>query len=123
MEGDGIIGSTTQEDIIPDPSLDPGATGAFDAAFTIILVLVLAVFVFVIVSIVRNAGRARRAGHDPLTLQTDLAVRALDSEMLGPRRSTADRLAELQSLHEDGTITADELAAARGRILGGSSDR
>ncbi|WP_049829425.1 hypothetical protein [Arthrobacter sp. RIT-PI-e] len=100
-----------------------GPAGPFGVFFVVVLVLVLTGFVVVIVGIIRNSRRIRQSGHDPLTLQSDLAVRALNSDLLSPRRSTEERLAELQRLHRDGTITAEELAAARARILGGDPGR
>ena len=103
---------------MPTPEI-PGAFDLFGVFFAVVLVLVLTGFVVVIVGVIRNSRRIRRSGHDPMTLQSDLAVRAMNSELMSPSRSTEERLAELQRLHRDGTISTEELAAARARILGG----
>ena len=56
------------------------------------------------------------------TLQSELATRALDSELLRPApaaRTMKERLQELEALRADDTITAEEHAAARAEILKG----
>jgi hypothetical protein len=53
-------------------------------------------------------------------MQTELAARAMDSELLAPRPSLEARLAELDDLHARGVITADEHAKARAEVLAGS---
>jgi hypothetical protein len=73
----------------------------------------------ILVMISRNAAKARELGHDPLTMQTELAARAMDSELLAPRPSLEARLAELDDLHARGVITADEHAKARAEVLAG----
>jgi hypothetical protein len=92
----------------------------FHIGFIVVAVAIAAVFVFVIVSIVRNASRARQSGLNPLTLQTDLVAKVMNSEMLAPERPIAERLAELDTLFAAGTISEAEHAAARARILGGA---
>ena len=102
--------------------IDPlGGFGLLGAAFGVIFVVVgLAVaagFAFTIYSIVRNASKVARAGHDPLTLQTDLAVKALDSSLLAEKASIEDRLRETDDLFARKVITEVEHTAARTAIL------
>ena len=99
---------------MPENSLD---TSGFEVAFGIVFALVLAVFALSIVLAIVNAQKVRRAGHNPATLETDLAVRALDSEALAPRRSKEDQLRELDDLRARGVITAEEHGTARADVL------
>ncbi len=95
--------------------------GAFGALFIVMLVLgglfFAAVVAFMVVAIVRNAAKAKELGHDPLTMETELAARAIDSQLLTPERTLEERLAELQDLHARGVIADDEYAAARAQAL------
>lgn len=97
-----------------------GALGLFGIFFVIAALVVAAGFVFVIVAIVRNARKVSASGQDPLTLQSDLAVRAMNSQLLAPGASTEARLAEVDDLRSRGVISAEEHTAARAKILGGS---
>lgn len=90
----------------------------FSVIFAVIAVLVVIVFVAAIVLAVRNARAYRKKGLDPTTSHADLAARVMHSEALSPRRPLEERLAELDRLRDAGTITAEEHAAARARILG-----
>ena len=88
-----------------------GTAGAGVAVLTgIVLVVIVGLIVY------RSVRLARR-GVNPLTLQEDVATRVLQSDALGPARSKAERLAELDALHADGRITGEEHAAARARVL------
>lgn len=82
-------------------------------------VIVVLGFVAVIVLIVRNARKVSRAGFDPTTLQADLAMRVLDSDMLAPAQGLEARLAELDALRAKGLISGEEHAAARAQVLAG----
>jgi Tfp pilus assembly protein PilV len=94
----------------------PSSSG-FSIFFVIVAVLVVAVFVLVITVFVRNARAVRRSGHDPLTLQADLATRLMNSDLLSSRRPVEERLQELDALRSRGTITDSEHAAARAEVL------
>lgn len=94
------------------------STGFLSTAFTVVPIVIGVVFVAIVVFAIINVRKARKAGHNPLTMQTDLASRALDSELLRPDRPLSDRLSELDGLRENGTISADEHAEARRRVLG-----
>ena len=96
--------------------LDTFTTG-FSVVFVIVAVVIALVFVFVIVTIVRNVSRARQQGIDPFTVQTDLAAKAMKSDLLRGERSKADRLAEVDAMRASGAISAEEHAAARAAIL------
>lgn len=108
------------DEFTPDPLL-PAPFALFGTAFTVMFALVAlfiaTVFVVVIVTIVRNARRAKAAGHDPLSMQTDLAVRMLDSDLLAPTEPIEARLARVDALRRAGTISAAEHAQARAAIL------
>jgi competence protein ComGC len=81
------------------------------------------VFLFVVFAIVgillaiRNAGKAIDKGQNPLTVDYDLKLKALGSQVLAAEKSTDEKLAEVERLFSAGSITADERAAARERIL------
>lgn len=99
--------------------IDPTATQApFHFIFIIAGAVIAVGFVVVIVLAVRNSNRIRQAGHDPLTLQSDLALKVMNSDLLSPEKPVADRLAELDALLASGAITEPEHAAARAKILG-----
>ena len=85
--------------------------------FGIVATLIAIGFVVTIATVVYRSVRLARRGVNPLTLQEDLATRALRSEALAPSRSKGDRLAELDALHATGRISDTEHAAARARVL------
>jgi len=62
-------------------ALDPESTSQFTIAvlFTIVALIIGLGVVFIVVSTVRNVIKVRASGHDPMTLQSDLAVKLLDS--------------------------------------------
>jgi hypothetical protein len=88
-------------------------SGAFGVIFAIVII---AIVVSIILAIVRGA-RVLDAGHNPLTLETDLALKALDSNALAPTASIEDRLAHLDDLLANGTISKSEHATARAAVL------
>jgi hypothetical protein len=88
--------------------------GVFGVVFAIAFVAMVGFIVFVAV---RNYKASRNAGMDPFTLQTELAVRAANSQMLAPRLSREERLAELEDLLARRMITAEEHQQARMKIL------
>ena len=110
----------------PDPFDTPGvgmSTGfeGIFGAFIVVFVIVAAVSLFIWL---RNVNKVVESGNDPTTFETDLAIKAMNSQAFAPAepaapvKSTAERLAELDALHEAGTITAAELATARAKVLG-----
>jgi competence protein ComGC len=99
---------------MPEETLD---TSGFDAVFGIVTVVVVIGIVAVIVLIAVNAIKVRRAGHNPATLDADLAVRVLESELLAPVKSKEERLRELDELRARGVISAEEHSAARAGVL------
>ena len=90
----------------------------FDAAFGIVFALVVIGGLIALAIFIRNASKAVEAGQNPLTVDYDLSLKALKSDVLAPERSTEEKLAEIERLFAAGTITADEREAARLRILG-----
>ncbi|MBF4633169.1 SHOCT domain-containing protein [Agreia pratensis] len=97
----------------------PGSTTAdfMPIIFWIICGIIAVVFVFGIVSVVANVRRARRAGHNPLTMQTDIATKLLDSDALSSQPSVEARLEKIEQLRAAGTISNNEYDAARARLL------
>ena len=100
--------------------LDPESTflPAFSVGLTIVAVIIALGVAFIVVSTVRNVIKVRASGHDPMALQTDLAVTLLDSGALAPDRPLLRRFADLDALLAAGTISPEEHSAARARILG-----
>jgi len=88
--------------------------GVFGVLFAVAFVAVIGFIVFVAV---RNYKASKNAGLDPFTLQTELAVRAAKSQMLAPRQSREQRLAELEDLLARRVITPEEHQQARMKIL------
>ncbi|GAA1498568.1 SHOCT domain-containing protein [Paeniglutamicibacter kerguelensis] len=136
-----FAGTTTTDDIPPevleqmgiedavdfgyvDPELAgyPGGLGfifeSFDVIFGIVALLVLVGFIFTAFIWVRNYKAGKNAGLDPFTLQTELAVRAANSEMLAPKKTVEQKLIELDGLLARGLITRDEHTQARLKALG-----
>ncbi len=99
-----------------------GVSG-FGIGFGVVIVLFVLLFVaavvFIVVTVVRNANRARALGHDPLTMQTELAARVIDSPLLAaaPKPTLEQRLAELDDLRSRGVLTEDEYRAARQKAI------
>ncbi|WIV44911.1 SHOCT domain-containing protein [Glutamicibacter nicotianae] len=107
--------------------LDPGTSSSLfdtvDTMFSFGLPLFSVLFIafagLIIFVIVRNFRKAKSAGFDPLTMETDLMARAANSALLAPKKSIEDKLSELDSLHSRGVITRDEYLQARRDALGG----
>ena len=91
----------------------------------LLIVVFFVVFVFMFIGIVffmaLSAARSKRAleagGLDPLAAEAQLAARAANSQLLAPRRSLEDRLAELDDLRSRGVISEVEHATARAKAL------
>lgn len=88
------------------------------ALFTIVPIIVVLGFVFVIGSMIYRFYAAKREGFDPLAGDIQLAAKARDSKLLAEDRSVEERLAEVDELLAQGTISAEEHKAARARIIG-----
>jgi cytochrome c-type biogenesis protein CcmH/NrfG len=94
----------------------------FPIMFAVVSLIILGIGALIVVAIVRNYRKVKQSGHDPFTLQADLATRTLDSDLLRPApsaRTMKERLEELEALRAAGTITAEEHATARAEILRG----
>lgn len=91
---------------------------AFSVGLTIVAVIIALGAAFIVVSTVRNVIKVRASVHDPMTLQTDLAVTLLDSGAFAPDRPLLQRFADLDALLAAGTISPEEHSAARARLLG-----
>ncbi|MFJ6418496.1 SHOCT domain-containing protein [Paeniglutamicibacter sp. NPDC091659] len=105
----------------PDPTDLPGGMGfifdavpAFMGIFFVAFIGILAFGAFVWV---RNYKTTKNAGMDIFTLETDLATRAAKSQMLAPKKTIEEKLAELDSLLARGLITRDEYTQARLKAL------
>ena len=126
---------------MPDPGFpDPVADqGTFTAIFGVIATIVVIGIVITIIVAIVNAKKVVDSGHNPLTLQTELELKVLDSAALAPSPSSSaagpsatppaaaavagsaesieDRLHKLDDLHARKLITDEELAAARAKVL------
>jgi hypothetical protein len=77
----------------------------------------VAVFGTIVFVIVKNVQKARALGHDPFTMETELAAKAIDSSLLSPAQTIESRLAELDGLRSRGIITEPEYAKARAEAI------
>ncbi len=100
---------------MPDPS--GGDADVIAGLFPVVVVIVVVLLLAGIGTALYRASRVVQQGHNPLTLDNDVAVRALDSQALAPKPAKATRLGELDRLLADGTISDAEHQAARARIL------
>jgi hypothetical protein len=75
---------------MPDPAGGDALFTLVPVLFGVVVLLVLAGFALVITLAAMNARRLRRQGLNPLTLQTDLAARAMRSRLLAPERTKAE---------------------------------
>jgi hypothetical protein len=102
---------------MPDPSGGDTLFAVFPILFGVVALIVVAGIALTITLAVVNAQRLKRQGLNPFTLQSDLAARAMRSQVLAPERTKADRLTELDELRGSGRISDAEFTAARERIL------
>jgi len=110
------IATITEPEILDMPGAGP-AIGVMGVMVGLFLLLFVSVVVFIIFTWVRRYRAAKNAGLDPFAGDIQLMGAAKDSAMLAPERSVAERLAEVDALRAAGTISADEHAAARARII------
>lgn len=89
----------------------------FHIVFLVVLAIILVAAVFVVVSVVRNIAKAKASGLDPLTLQTDLAAKVMNSDLLASEKPLAQKLADVDALLASGAITPEEHGTARAAIL------
>lgn len=90
---------------------------AFPFFFAVLGLGIVSVFVGIVVVAVKNGRAARERGVDLTTLDTELRIQALQSQVLAAGKTLEERLAEIDDLAERGVIDADERAAARAKIL------
>lgn len=90
----------------------------FSTVFGIVTAVIVIGGIVAVVSAVLNARKAVELGHNPLTMQTELQAKVLDSQALAPERSVEERLAELAKLRASGAVDEAEYERARARILG-----
>jgi hypothetical protein len=102
---------------MPDPAGGDTLFAVFPILFGIVALIVVAGIALTITLAVVNARRLRQQGLNPLTLQSDLAARAMRAQVLAPARTKAERLTELDDLLGTGRISAEEFQVARERIL------
>ena len=106
--------------ILPPPAdeIVVGGLGIMALFFAVFAVFFVAVVGLIIFSATRRHKAAKAAGLDPFAGDVQLMGQAKNSAMLAPERAVAERLAEIDALRDAGTISPDEHAAARARILG-----
>lgn len=90
---------------------------AFPLLMGIFAVLFILFVGFIIYIAVRNYKATRNAGFDPFTLQTDVATRLAGSQMLAPKKTTEQKLTELDDLLARGVISREEYTQARSQAL------
>ena len=101
---------------------DPGLFGfpvVFAVVFAAVALFILTMFVLVGISAVRNARALRRAGVDPLAVESTVLLRLMRQQPGG--RTMEQRLAELDDLHRRRVITDAEHASARARLITGTT--
>jgi hypothetical protein len=92
----------------------------FPWIFGTAVVVIVCGWIYGAVKVVRNRQVLRKAGIDPGTVGSQLAVRYLSGQPgRSPVRSASDRLAELTDLRDRGLITAEEYANRRAQIIAG----
>jgi hypothetical protein len=113
---------------MPDP-------GSIDPIVTIVKIGFLVVGSLFVFAIIRGIiyGQKRRkvlrdAGLDPMVASVQMEARLANSALLSPAspagptpaaKTVEERLADLESLHERGLISAEELHEARAKVLAG----
>jgi len=100
---------------VPADEVVVGGLGIMAFFFAVFFVVVVGLIVF---SATRRYKAAKAAGLDPFAGDVQLMGQAKNSAMLAPERTVAERLAEVDALRSAGTISAEEHAAARAKILG-----
>jgi hypothetical protein len=106
---------------------DPGSPDAFVTIIKIGFVVIPLLMVFAIIRSIIYGVRRRRilrdAGLSPMMAPAQMEARLANSALLAAAnpvaRSVEERLAELESLHARGVISAEELHEARAKILAG----
>ena len=99
-----------------DPEF-PVPEAGFPALFGIVTAIIIIGGIVVVVMAVLNGRKAVQLGHNPLTMQTELQAKLLDSQALAPERTVEVRLAELEELREGGLVSEQEYERARANIL------
>jgi hypothetical protein len=103
----------------------PGVPTWVIVLFFAFAVLVGVGFLIGIGSTIRRASILRKAGLSPMfareQLEAQLAQNLRNAAPTSgqPAKTTEERLAELEALHERGVITAEELAVGRAKVIGG----
>ena len=112
------------QEIVDFGYVDPGPMMGMDRLFgamPVIIVVFLVVFVavlgFMAWVFVRNFRAGKKAGLDPFTLQTELAARAANSQMLAPGKTANITWPSSKDLLARQVITRDEYNKARLKIL------
>lgn len=103
-------------DVPGNPLVPP----VFDLVWTLVAVGGVVTLLGIVAVVVLTVYRARRMaarGQNPLTVQEDIAYRAVQSRAFAPTRPLEQRLAELDDLHRRGVISDDEHRTARAEAL------
>jgi Short C-terminal domain len=99
-----------------------GGFGAFGDAFAVVAVLMLLMFLSALFRANRRIRMSRKVlragGVDPRTLGAQIAVNLAHGTALPSGMTIEQHLTELKSLHERGTISDEEYAAARAKAIG-----
>ncbi|GAC56711.1 hypothetical protein GOHSU_12_01010 [Gordonia hirsuta DSM 44140 = NBRC 16056] len=95
----------------------------WDVVFATVPLLILLLLGFSIYAAIRSYRVAKQRGIDPLTADTELKTRLIQSDLLAASgtsaaKSVEQRLAEVDDLHVRQLISSAERESARSRILG-----
>ncbi|MCA5923210.1 SHOCT domain-containing protein [Curtobacterium oceanosedimentum] len=94
-------------------------SGWFGVAFGVVAALMLLTTLTIVLVTLYRGKRMADRGQNPLTVQEDLAHRAMQSRTLAPDTPLEQRLAELDDLHARGVISDEEHRRARAEALRG----
>ena len=97
-----------------------GFPEVFAGLFILALIFIACVAIFVFYAITRGWKASKKAGFDPMTMNVQVAAKAMDSKLLAPNESIEDRLLKIDDLRSRGVITEAEHAAGRAEIIRGA---
>ena len=99
--------------------LDIGFFATIPLGFKIFGAIVVTGLLFTWGSAIANMLKLRKSGINPLMAPAFLADKVLNSQLLAPTTSIEEKLAEIDRLFQNGTISADEHKSARIAAISG----
>jgi cytochrome c biogenesis protein CcdA len=110
--------SSVPLDVPIDEKVFGGAALLIVGFWIVFVILFVCAIGFILYTATRRYRAAKRAGLDPFAGDIQVMGRVNDAALLAPASTVAQRLSEVDALHSAGSISDDELAQARARILG-----